>query len=183
MKLGISKNELLSDVRIAKLYDEYKKKQSGSGRMQGKGIWEGFVKFLKDTKLLSNVGGVLLPAAGGALGGTIGTALGGPAGTAFGATTGTVAGKSAADWIKSQGFGRRKIMMRGGDSRLVINPPGTRLGQKGKGKMRGGAMTLSTNGTFQQVPGTPAGYGYTTQMGRGITSFNTVSSQFGNIKA
>lgn len=180
MKLGISKNELLSDVRIAKLYDEYKKKQSGSGRMRGGSLWDGFVKFLKDSKLLSNVSGVLLPAAGGALGGTLGTAFS-PVGTATGTALGAAAGKSAADWIKSQGFGRRKIMMRGGDSRLVINPPGTRLGQKRN--MKGGAMTLSTNGTFQQVPGTPAGYGYTTQMGRGITSFNTVSSQFGNIKA
>ena len=181
MKLGISKNELLSDVKIAKLYDEYKK-QKGSGRMRmkGAGLWEGFVKFLKDSKVLSNVGGVLLPAAGAALGGTLGTAFS-PVGTATGAALGTAAGKSGAEWLKSQGFGRRKIMMRGGDSRLAINPVGTRLGQKGK--MRGGAMTLSTNGTFQQVPGTPAGYGYTTQMGRGITSFNTVSSQFGNIKA
>lgn len=174
MKLGISKNELLSDVKIAKLYDEYKK-QKGSGRMKGAGLWDGFVDFLRRSKVLSNVGGVLLPAAGGALGGLLGTTFS-PVGAATGAALGTAAGKSGAEYIKSLGFGRRVI--KGGDSRLVISRPGTRLGQKGKGKMRGGAMTYAINGVYQQIPGTPAG----TQIGKGITSFNTVASSFGNAK-
>lgn len=172
MKLGVSKSELLSDVRIAKLYDEYKKKQSGSGRMQGKGIWEGFVKFLKDSKIISNVGQVLLPAAGGALGGTLGTAFS-PVGTATGTALGAAAGKSAADWIKSQGFGKRKMMMgKGGMSNLSISPVGQRLGQRG---MRGKGITFGLNGVIQTIPGTK-------QNGKGVTAYNTVSSSFGNVK-
>ena len=181
MKLGISKNQLLADPKIKMLYEQYMKKQSGKGKMKGMGVWEGFVDFLKSSKILSNVSGVLLPVAAGALGGVIGTSLGGPAGTATGAAAGAAAGKSGADYIKSLGFGK----MRGGDSRLVISPMGTRLGQKGmkmkgkgKGCMCGGAMTYSINGTYTQVPGTKPG----TQIGTGISAFNTVSSQFGNIK-
>jgi len=148
--------------------------------MKGAGLWEGFVDFLKSSKILSNVGGVLLPVAAGALGGVIGTSLGGPAGTATGAAAGAAAGKSGADYIKSLGFGKK---MRGGDSRLVISPMGTRLGQKGmkmkgKGCMCGGAMTYSINGTYTQVPGTKPG----TQVGGQSSAFNTVASQFGNIK-
>lgn len=184
MKLGISKQDLLSDSKIRMMYDEYMKKQSGKGKMKGAGLWEGFVDLLKRTKILSNVGGVLLPAAGGVLGGTIGTALAGPGGTALGTTAGTVAGKAGADYIRSLGFGKMKGM--GYTSGLVINPQGTRLGQKrmkGKGcgcgmKMKGGAVAFGINGVYQHVPGTPAG----TQVGRGITAFNTVSSQFGNVQ-
>ena len=185
MKLGISKSDLLSDPKIKALYEQYIKKQSGKGKMKGMGIWDGFVDFLKSSKILSNVGGVLLPVAAGALGGLVGTSLGGPAGTATGAAAGAAAGKSGADYIKSLGFGKRKMM--GGDSRLVINPPGTRLGQKrgmkgGCGKCQmGGAITISYNGQIQQVTKTPAG----TQVGKGSstgTSFNSVSSSFGNVK-
>lgn len=187
MKLGISKQDLLSDSKIRMMYEEYMKKQSGKGKMKGAGLWDGFVKFLKDTKVLSNVGGVLLPLGGAALGGTLGTAFS-PIGTATGTALGTATGKSASEWIKSQGFGRRSKMNGGGySSGLVINPQGTRLGQKrikGKGcgcgmkKMKGGAVTFGINGVYQHIPGTPAG----TQVGRGITAFNTVSSQFGNVQ-
>jgi hypothetical protein len=109
--------------------------------------------------------------------------LGGPAGTALGTTAGAAAGKSGADYIKFLGFGK----MRGGDSRLVINPPGTRLFQKrpkklkggcGCGMIRGGAMTYSTTGVYSQVPGTKSG----TQYGSGMTAFNSVSSEFGKVK-
>jgi len=184
-KLGISKSDLLSDPKIKALYEQYIKKQSGKGKMKGMGLFDGFVDFLKSSKILSNVGGVLLPVAAGALGGLLGTSLGGPAGTATGAAAGAAAGKSGADYIKSLGFGK----MRGGDSRLVINPPGTRLGQKrgmkgGCGKCQmGGAITISYNGQIQQVPKTPAGTAIGLKMkGSGLTSFNTVSSEFGNIK-
>jgi hypothetical protein len=148
--------------------------------MKGMGLFDNFVEFLKSSKLLSNVGGVLLPVAAGALGGLVGTSLGGPAGTATGAAAGAAAGKSGADYIKSLGFGK----MRGGDSRLVISPMGTRLGQKGmkmKGKGRcmcGGAMGYSINGTYSQIPGTKPG----TQIGTGSLAFNTVSSDFGNVR-
>ena len=180
-KLGISKNQLLADPKIKMLYEQYMKKQKGSGKMKGAGLWDGFVDFLKSSKILSNVGGVLLPVAAGALGGIVGTSLGGPAGTATGAAAGAAAGKSGADYIKSLGFGK----MRGGDSRLVISPMGTRLGQKGmkmKGKgcgcMKGGSMTYSINGMYQHIPGTRPG----TQVGGQSSAFNTVASQFGNIK-
>jgi hypothetical protein len=45
----------------------------------------------------------------------------------------------------------------------------------------GGAITISYNGQIQQVPKTPAG----TQVGKGSstgTSFNSVSSSFGNVR-
>lgn len=177
---------ILDDPRIKQMYEQFVKKQSGKGKMmKGAGLWDSFVDFLKKSKVISNVGGVLLPVAAGALGGTLGTALGGPAGTATGAAAGAAAGKSAADYIKSLGFGKR---MRGGDSTLVISPPGTRLGQKGMkkmkgkgcgcGKMKGGAMTYSINGTYSQVPGTAPG----TQIGGQSASFNAVASQFGNVR-
>lgn len=167
-KLGISKTQLLSDPKIKMLYAQYTRQQGkGVKKMKGAGLWDGFVDFLKSSKILSNVGGVLLPVATGALGGLLGTTLGGPAGTALGATTGAAAGKSGADYIKSLGFGK----MRGGDSRLVINPQGTRLGQSGVKKlkggcgcggvvMRGGAMTYSTTGVYSHVPGTRPGTQY-----------------------
>jgi len=181
---------ILDDPRIKQMYEQFVKKQSGKGKMmKGAGLWDSFVDFLKKSKVISNVGSVLLPVAAGALGGTLGTALGGPAGTATGAAAGAAAGKSAADYIKSLGFGKR---MRGGDSTLVISPPGTRLGQKGmkmKGKgcgcgkkMRGGAMTYSINGTYSQVPGTAPGTQIGLQKGGQSASFNAVASQFGNVK-
>lgn len=186
MKLGISKSDLLSDPKIKALYEQYMKKQSGKGKMKGLGIFDGFVDFLKSSKILSNVGGVLLPVAAGALGGLVGTSLGGPAGTVTGTAVGAAAGKSGADYIKSLGFGKRKMM--GGDSRLVINPPGTRLGQKrgmkggcGCGQI-GGAITISYNGQIQQVPKTPAGTATGIQKGGQTSAFNTIASQFGNVK-
>ncbi len=175
-KLGISKNELLSDPKIKLLYQQYMK-QKGKGKMKGAGLFDGFVQFLKDSKILSTVGNVVLPVAGAALGGLVSA-------NPLVATAAGAAGLSANQWLKSQGFGSK---MRGGDSRLVINPQGTRLGQKrgmkgGCGKCQmGGAITISYNGQIQQVPKTPAG----TQVGKGSstgTSFNSVSSSFANVK-
>ena len=166
LKLGISKATLLSDPEIAMLYEQYKDRQAGSGRgrkMKGAGIFDGFIKFLKDSKILSKVGDVLLPVAGGALAGLF-TA------NPLGIAAGSAAGSAGAEYLKSQGFGR----MHGGASTLVINPPGQRLGQ------RGGARTIAFNGTMQQVPGTRQGYGR--MLGRGQTSFGSVSSEFGKIR-
>lgn len=177
VKLGISKTDLLADPKIKMLYEQYMKQQKGKGKFKGLGLWDGFVDFLKSSKILSNVSGVLLPVAAGALGGIVGTSLGGPAGTATGAAAGAAAGKSGADYIKSLGFGK----MRGGDSRLVISPMGTRLGQKGI-KMKGGAMQYSTIGVYSQVPNTKQGTQIGIQKGGQSTAFNTVASQFGNVK-
>lgn len=179
---------ILDDPRIKQMYDQFVKKQSGKGKMmKGAGLWDSFVDFLKKSKVISNVGQVVLPGLAGALGSTVGTALGGPAGTATGAAVGAAAGKSAADYIKSLGFGKR---MRGGDSTLVISPPGTRLGQKGmkkmKGKgcgcghkMKGGAVTYGINGVYQNIPGTVP---ERKMIGGQSAAFNAVSSQFGNVK-
>jgi hypothetical protein len=191
MKLGISKKQLLDDPKIKMLYEQYMKKQSGKGKLKGMGLWDGFVDFLKSSKILSNVGGVLLPVAAGALGGLVGTSLGGPAGTATGAAAGAAAGKSGADYIKSLGFGKMKMKMMGGDSRLTISPMGTRLGQRGMKKgmkggcgcgMKGKGMTYSINGTYSQIPGTAPGTVIGIQKGGQASAFNTVASQFGNVR-
>lgn len=165
-KLGISKTKLLSDPQIKLLYEQYMmKNQSGSGKMKGMGIFDGFIKFLKDSKILSKVGDVLLPVAGAALGGLF---TANPLGLAAGAA----AGSSASEFLKSKGFGH--CGCRGGDSTLVINPAGQRLGQ------RGGAKTISYNGTIQQVPGTKQGFGR--MKGMGGAQFGSISSEFGKIK-
>jgi len=181
-KLGISKSQLLSDPKIKLLYEQYMK-QKGKGKMRGTGIFDSFVQFLKDSRILSTVGNVVLPVAGAALGGLVSA-------NPLVATAAGAAGLSANQWLKSQGFGSK---MRGGDSRLVISIDGTRLGQKGtkiKGgcgcgkKMRGGAVTYGINGVYQQVPGTAPGtaIGIVKQKGSGGTAFNSISSEFGNIK-
>lgn len=177
LKLGISKTKLLSDPEIAALYEQYKMKQAGSGRrkkMKGAGIFDGFIKFLKDSKILSKVGDVLLPVAGGLAAGLF-TA------NPLGAAAGAAAGSSASEYLKSQGFGGCGMMRkyRGGESgssTLVINPPGQRLGQ------RGGARTIAYNGVMQQVPGTMQGYGKR-MIGMGLpTAYGSVSSEFGKIR-
>lgn len=176
-KLGISKTELLSDPKIKLLYQQYMKQQ-GKGKMKGSGLFDSFVQFLKDSKILSTVGNVILPVAGTALGGLVSA-------NPLVATAAGAAGVSANQWLKSQGFGLKK--MHGGDSRLVINPlprlwqrgPKKLKGGCGCGMMRGGAMTYSTTGVYSQVPGTKSG----TQYGSGaMTAFNSVSSQFGKVK-
>lgn len=166
LKLGISKTKLLSDPQIALLYEQFMKKQAGSGRMKGTGLFDSFISFLRSSKILSNVGGVLLPALGGLASGLL---TANPLGIAAGAA----AGSSANEFLKSKGFGKK---MRGGivSGALAINPQGQRLGQKG------GAMTISYNGTMQQVPNTQRGYGR--MMGCGGTEFGSVYSEFGKIR-
>lgn len=178
-KLGISKSELLSDPKIKLLYQQYMKQQGkGKGKMKGSGLFDSFVQYLKDSKILSTVGNVILPVAGAALGGLVSA-------NPLVATAAGAAGVSANQWLKSQGFGLKKI--RGGDSRLVINPQGTRLGERGPKKLKGGcgcgilkggSMTYSTTGVYSQIPGTKSG----TQYGSGMTAFNSISSEFGKVK-
>lgn len=127
---------------------ESKMAGSGKRRMKGRGFWEDvgnwFVQagkdvnqFLKDSKLVSNVAAYALPILG-AMGGALLTV------NPLGATAGGIAGKSAADYIKSQGYGATHRMpdgsimkgkMHGGElsNKLVINPVGQRLMGKGYG--------------------------------------------------
>ena len=74
----------------------------GYGRQhaRGCGVLDDINGFLKSTKILSNVGNVLLPLAGGALG----TFLAPGAGSAVGAALGA----SANEGIKSLGYGRKR---------------------------------------------------------------------------
>ena len=163
LKLGISKTTLLSDPEIKMLYEQYKDRQAGSGKrkMKGAGLWDGFVKFLKDSKILSKVGDVLLPVAGGLAAGLF-TA------NPLGAAAGAAAGSSASEYLKSQGFGRKYMM--GGDSRLVISPAGRQLGS---------GMTYAYNGVYTNIPNMR---GYGKMMGKGGMQYGSISSDFGKIK-
>lgn len=108
-------------------------------RMKGDGVIEDIIgnvdKFLKQSKILSNVGQVLLPAAGGALAGlaTV-NPLAGAAGAA--------GGSALNNYLKAQGYGKMK-------GRGYIHKP----------LMLGSGMTYAYNGTYQQVPGTMRGTG------------------------
>lgn len=107
---------------------ENKMAGKGKKRMKGRGddwwssVYNWFEQagkdinqFLKDTKIVSNVAAYALPILG-AMGGALLTV------NPLGATAGGIAGKSAADYIRSQGYG-----MKGGDSRLSINQPNQRM--------------------------------------------------------
>lgn len=163
MTKGLTKKQILDSPQGKMLYEQYMKKMSGKGKMKGMG-WSDFVNWLKDTKIISKVGSVLLPAAGGALAGLL---TANPLGLASGAAV----GEAGAEWIKSQGFGKRRSC--GGTSVLVISPPGQRLGQKGK-MMKGKGLTISYNGTYQNTR--------QPQLGAGGSAFGSVSSEFGQIK-
>lgn len=159
----------LSDLK--KAYDRI---QSGSGmnRMKGKGFWDwlktaaGDVnKFLKETKLLSKVASPILkyviPIAAGAIGTPVSGVAAGIAGTA------ASLGISALGYGK-MGYGKK---MRGGDSRLSINPPGQRLMGKG--------LVYAYNGVPTMVGRGHCGCGK--MVGTGGSQFNSVSSEFGKI--
>ena len=139
---------------------ESKMAGSGKRRMKGRGddfwssVYNWFVQagkdvnqFLKDSKIVSNVAAYALPILG-AMGGALLTV------NPLGATAGGIAGKSAADYIKSQGYGATHrmpdgSMMKGkvhgmGNDPLAINPPDQRMRgiapkstMRGAGKMRG----------------------------------------------
>jgi hypothetical protein len=97
--------------------------------MRGRGILEDVNKFLKQSKLLSNVGQVVLPVAGGALAGLL-TA------NPIAAAAGGAVGASANQFLKSQGYGysTRPLML-------------------------GSGMTYAYNGTYQRIPNTQMGSG------------------------
>jgi hypothetical protein len=120
-----------------------------------KGAIGGIDKFLKQSKLASKVGQVLLPAAGGAL---AGLATANP----LGAAAGGAAGLALNDFLKAQGYGKMK-------GKGYIN----RLSQLGSGNntsLQG--YTVSYNGTFQPI-----------QRGMGQTAaFGSLSSEYGKVK-
>jgi hypothetical protein len=97
-------------------------------KLKGDGIFEDVNKFLKQSKLASKVGEVLLPVAGGALGGLF-TA------NPLGSVAGTAGGLALNDFLKAQGYGKMK-------GRGYTNKP----------LMLGSGMTYGYNGVYQQIP-------------------------------
>lgn len=155
---------------LPELKKAYEKIQAGSGRhrMRGRGFWEwlsgaaGDVNnWLKENKVLSKIASpvleYILPVAAGVFG------------TPVSAGVASVAGMAAAEGLKSLGYGSKK--MRGGDSRLVINPVGQRLMGKGLVYAYNGVPTMTGRG---------CGCGRMT--GGAGTQFYSVSSEYGKIK-
>lgn len=180
------KTALLKIPGMKLIQKQYAKEQSGSGmkrgmkgmgKMRGKGFWDDVGnwfsqagkdvnQFLKDSKIVSNVAQYALPILG-AMGGALLTA------NPLGATAGGIAGKSTADYIKSQGYGKHTgmgamhrmpdgSMMKGkmhgmGIFPLAINPPNQRMrGVNPKSKMRGAGYgttnnTVGVNGVPQKT--------------------------------
>ena len=106
------KTALLKIPGFKDIQKQYAKesKMTGSGkrRMKGRGFWDDvgnwfsqagkdINQFLKDTKIVSNIAAYALPILG-AMGGALLTV------NPLGATAGGIAGKSAADYIRSQGY-------------------------------------------------------------------------------
>jgi len=96
---------------------EMKMEGGGKKRMRGKGFWDDvgnwfyqagqdINQFLKDSKIVSNIASYALPILG-AMGGALLTV------NPLGATAGGIAGKSTADYIKSQGYGAGHMMPNG----------------------------------------------------------------------
>ena len=127
-------------------------------RMRGDGVIEDIIgnvdKFLKQSKIISNVGQVLLPATASAL---AGLATANPLGLSAGAASGLALN----NYLKAQGYGKYG-KMKG-------------CGYTNKPLMLGSGMTYAYNGTYQQVPGT--------MRGNGGTPYGMVSSEFGKIQA
>jgi hypothetical protein len=161
---------------LKKAYDD-KMKQAGGGmmKMKGRGFFQDAWRWIKTaatdadawlrkTKLLST-----LSAVAGAIGVIPGLQEFLPVAAAI---------KGAASIT---GYGKRKMrplpVMRGGDSRLTINPKGQRLGQRGAG------LTISYNGMYAQQPTMKGmGCGCGKMAGGAGTQFYSVSSEFGKIK-
>ena len=129
------KTALLKLPGFKEIRDQYAKEQkmagAGKRRMKGRGFWDDvynwfvqadkdITQFVKDTKIISNIASVALPVVYG-LGASLLTAN--PiAGVAAG-----VAGKSTADYIRSQGYGAMK------GKGLTRQSNGAIVNQKGNG--------------------------------------------------
>lgn len=155
-----SKAVLMKEPVIKKLYSLYSKlHQSGGGKLKGRGLWDNFNKFLKDSKIISTVGKVVLPAAGAALAGLV-TANPLAAGAA-----GAV-GSAGANWIASQGYGQK-----GGSGRVAVQ----------------GVSSVPTNGPAFKTPlglkPHQLRYGGNSRLkGFGGIQHQHISSDFGQIK-
>lgn len=124
---------------------KYTKRMKGDGVIEDigkffadpkvKNVIGGVDKFLKQSKIASKVGQVLLPAAGGALGGLV-TA------NPLGAAAGGAAGLALNDFLKAQGYGKIKGK-----------------GYSTKPLMLGSGYTYAYNGTYQPIPKTQMGSG------------------------
>jgi hypothetical protein len=160
-------------------------------------------QFLKDSKIVSNVAAYALPILG-AMGGALLTA------NPLGATAGGIAGKSTADYIKSQGYGATHRMpdgsimkgkMHGGElsNKLVINPANQRMrGIMGKGAndtfgmngvqqkhtapMKAGIMKNQKGSGYGQDYRLKVGINSKSMVGTGGIPYGSISSEFGNIK-
>jgi hypothetical protein len=154
------------------------KKMKG-GRMKGMGFWDDvgdwfnqagkdINQFLKDTKIVSNIASVALPVLYG-LGAGLLTS------NPIAATAAGVAGKSTADYIRSQGYG-------------YVN----QLSQVGSKKMLGKGLIYSQNGMLVKQP-VQSGGAMSHMMPNGrmmkgrihggaTTVFNTVSIEFSKVQ-
>jgi hypothetical protein len=142
-------------------------------RMKGMGFWDDvgawFVQagkdinqFLKDTKIVSNIASVALPVLYGLGAGLLTT-------NPIAATAAGVAGKSTADYIRSQGYG-------------YVN----QLSQVRPTKMLGKGLIYSQNGMLVKQP-VQSGGAMMRGCGMGMrggatTVFNTVSTEFSNVQ-
>lgn len=122
-------------------------------RMEGDGILSGIDDFLKRTKIISSVGGVVLPTVGAAGGTAIGAAAGTAelpvVGTVSGAIVGEVVGQAAGtaanEWIKSYGYGQKggAVYSRG---KVPIHRPLVGAGRSIRpvgGRMKGGSSVYN----------------------------------------
>jgi hypothetical protein len=143
------------------------KKQSGGSFWSDVGDWfnqagKDINQFLKDSKIVSNVASVALPVLYG-LGAGLLTA------NPIAATAAGVAGKSTADYIRSQGYG-------------YVN----QLSQVGSNKMLGKGLIYSQNGMLVKQP-VQSGGAMMRGCGMGMrggatTVFNTVSTEFSKVQ-
>jgi hypothetical protein len=161
---GLSKKFILDSPEGQALYRKYlaSRMAGGGKKMVGKGVFDGFIDFLKKSKVISKIGDVILPVAGGALAGLL---TANPLAAGVGAATGSAAN----EFIKSQGFGKRKRRRGGCNSCLAISPNGQRLGQQGRG------LTIAYNGTFQDAK-PPS------MRGGGGSAFGSISSEYGQVR-
>jgi hypothetical protein len=171
-------------------------KQAGSGKrrmkMRGGGFWDDvgnwfnqagkdINQFLKDSKIVSNISAYALPILG-AMGGALLTA------NPLGATAGGIAGKSTADYIRSQGYGyvntistlgTKKKKMKGGrsmkeDAQLIAKGI---VGRPAMKRVMGMGAIYSQNGMLVKQPKQSGGGMRGDVMGGATTQYNVVSTQ------
>jgi len=211
------KTALLKIPGFKDIQKQYAKenKMTGAGkkrRMKGRGFWDDvgnwfnqagqdINQFLKDSKIVSNVAAYALPILG-AMGGALLTV------NPLGATAGGIAGKSAADYIRSQGYGYVNNLSKIGTKRMSGSGPYDALmmfaplaasslnyldatqkrlkGSVGMGMhtgMMGKGPIYSQNGMLVAQPkqsgGGHCGCG---MKGGATTQYNTVSTEFSEVK-